>query len=766
MATRLLLPFDNVRGDAFEIRILDDNYTGEPVTVRGAASGLALRYEGPDDETHAPTIGSTLTFTLIRAGDEVDAFVADILTTPEGELRAHLYRNGVREWIGVILPDTITVPIDYLNGPVEVTAVDDLGLLASIDYKDDDGTPLNEWDRIPSHVLRILRNLRTVDDWTTGAEFLRVYDHLTGGTADEYQAGTYRTQNISVHGNTFWTVDGNVYTFTNALDALEQLALIMGARIFQAGGVWHFCPPWIADISTALPFYSFTKSGGAFTAAGATLAAVDLDNAPARFEAGFAATYGAPMRSVYRRQKYLGNVYLLDRDLVTNEFGDTITAPNSFDYETGAQFTVAGTLKITQNQIAGLTGPDRLVRYKLIVRLTIPGALIGGTRYYNAPAPDPSSAYAVEGYTLNTGTGTDYVTILAATNAGPGEWITSPSAGWELWTPPLRAGDAIIDADTFALPFTFTTIPTLTDGINLQITVDVVGVTGYPGATGGAGSGINYGLSATYQAAATFEVDALRVIYGDGSDNGNVIRYGATVSSGSPLRETLDIPDALMGDKISDNTRGRLRVYIGGEWKTSTRWKSHIHDDGATINRVLCLDRLALRRDPLTIIQGTVHRSGYITPLAVLVYEGDRYIATAIAHDLHTGAALISAYRIQDNPTGLGPTDDDGTIEPVAGTKGDPAIDIDGVNQGAKSAAAIYNALAAAATLQAMQETDATTVAGLQSAQQALANIGATVATHETKLGYITVSEPVDLDNIEGGDPGPGELFAMFIGKQ
>jgi hypothetical protein len=45
-------------------------------------------------------------------------------------------------------------------------------------------------------------------------------------------------------------------------------------------------------------------------------------------------------------------------------------------------------------------------------------------------------------------------------------------------------------------------------------------------------------------------------------------------------------------------------------------------------------------------------------------------------------------------------------------------------------------------------------------------NIAATVEEQQTKLGYITVTTPVDLDNIEAGDTGPGEIFAVFIGKQ
>ena len=735
MAERLRITFDDQDLTTWRISILDDNHVGAYTEGQVLVDSVALSYEGAADETHAPIIGSSLSFSLIRTSSAIDDLLSDLVTTPEGEIRVHLYKDDVRIWLGVILPDTITIPTDYLNGSAEITAVDDLGLLPTIDYLDDAGQALDDWDRLTDHLIRILSRLRTSDDWASGDEFLRIYDHLTAGTSSSYQSTSLRTYSLRLHGSTFWTLSDGVYEFMTAEEALEQIALVMGARIFLDGGIWHFCPPWIADVSTTLDFYSFARDGSAYTAAGSIDAAITINSGASRLADGWATTYGPPMRSVYRAQAYMGNVYLMDQDYLETSMGTTINAPNEFDYQIGSQFTVAGVLKIDQDQIGTLTGPDRLVRYRLTVQVMIPGALVGGTRYYHAPVSTPTSAWAVETYPVNTSSATDNVGIFSPSSTSVGSWSTSSSGtGWEIWTPVLRANDYNVATDSLSFPFSFTTLPTIADGQGLGIKVTVQAVTGFVGATGGAGSGINTSLSGTYLGAADYYIQDLRVIYGDGSDNGNVIRYGATVSTGSKLRETLDLPTAQIGDLVSDNTNGRLQVRIGSDWLNTTRWTSHLHTTGTTVNRLLSQDRLALRQDPLTIVEGTIWRTAHASPLNVLVLASDRYIITSVVRSLFLASSQVTAYRIQDNVATIQDPDDDGTILPVAGIKGDPLIDQDGISIAGKSATLITQVQAAPITLQGVQEDLATNTTAISSLDGDLTTLQGTVSTNTTNI--------------------------------
>lgn len=738
MAERIRIQFQDQDGDPWRISILDDNHTGAITEAQVLTDDVALTYDGPADETHAPLLGSSLSFSLIRTSAAVDSFLEDLVSAVEGTIRVHLYHNDLRIWLGVILPDTITITEDYLNGTAEITAVDDLSLLSEVKYQTDAGGALEGWDRLTDHVLRILARLRTADDWAAGDEFLRVYDHLTAGTDSAYQATSQRAYNIRVNHSSFYTLEDGIYNFNTAEEVLEQIALILGARLFLDGGVWHLLPPWLADISTTLSYYSFSRDGQGFTASGTTDAAVPINVGASRLADGWATTYGPPMRSVYRSQAYLGNVYLFKGDVPSADFSTSISAPNSFDYSVGSQFTIAGTLKIAQDQVLTLTGPDRLVRYKLRVQVMIPGAQVGGTRYFHAPVPDQSSIYALEGYTVGISGGTEQVTIFSPTATSVGSWTTSSSGtGWEIWTPVLRAGDVDLDQDLLSFPFTFTTLPTLTDGQGLAVRVDLLAFTGYVGATGGSGSGINGSLTGTYLGAATYSIQDLRVIFGDGGDNGNVIRYGATVSSASKLRETLDLDQAIIGDVISDNTNGRLQVNIGGTWSNTTRWTSHLHTAGTTVNRLLAQDRLALRQDPLTIIEGTIWRTRHVTPLDVLVWNSDRYVITSITRGLFLGSSQVTAYRIQDNTTDITNPDDDGTIQPVQGVKGDPLIDQDGIAPAGVTAVLLATAAASQVTLQTIQGDIATAATNIDNNTTAITAAEGDIATNTTAISSL-----------------------------
>lgn len=741
MAERIRIEWTDRRGTDWRISILDDQFTGSYYEGQVLSDSVALTYEGAADETHLPLIGSSLTFELIRTGQQVDDLLLDIVTAVEGDIRAHLYRDGSREWAGVILPDTVSYSLDYLNGTATVTAVDDLGLLDQIEYQDTDGSALTTSERFIDHIRRCLSYLRTEGDWASSDEFIRVVDHVTAGTDSTYQPTALRTYGLRVHNDSFWTVEEGIYTFTPVRTVLEQILLILGARMFQAEGVWWIVPPLAYDLTTNLNYYSFKRDGTAYTASANFDTEVVINSGQSRLEEGWTTLFAPPMRSVYRSQNYGGNLYLMARDIEEGDFSTSLPAPNEFDYPVGSRFTVGGTLKIDLSNISTLTGPDRLVRFKLRVQVMIPGALVGGTRYFNAQAPDPTSIYQVENMTVNTGATAVTIGIFSPTPTEVGEWTTSSSGtGWEVWTPIMRANDASISVDSISFPFSFTTLPTLTDGQGLVVNVSLIGVTGYVGATGGSGSGFNQSLSGTYVGASDYQIEDFRVMFGDGAGEGNVIRYGSTVSSASKLREVLELEDSIIGDVVSDNSRGRIQVRIGTDWLTTTRWTSHLHTSGMPINRLLTRDRLALRQSPLLSIEGTIHQTAAISPIHSLSLSSDIYLITSLTSNLFAATSEVTAYRLQDNPDDIGGTSDDGDIQPVAGTKGDPAPDGDGILIAGKSAMSGYLTAVAPTTITDLQEQASTTASSLSSLSTVVSTNSTNIATNVSDISSLESS--------------------------
>ena len=312
MAKRLNNDFTDAQGQAWSIQLFDSLYAGSTAPFSTVYGSPRLSWNGDPDETHAVTLPSKLSLEIVRTTQAVEDYLAAVPAREEGQLLVKVYKGSALEWIGVVLPETLSVPLDDLNGVASLEAVDALGLLSRLDYKDTDGTAFTGWEALTGHLLKILAKLPTWSHYASSDVVLYVADHLRPQQADGDQPANFYTMRTRVEHETFYEVDddGNT-TWMKCADVLAQIATVMGARMIHAAGAFYFVPSLAYLASDTPALYGFQKDGTGDTTFPNLPAVVTVDSGG--LEDGWAIRHAPPVRAVFRSQEYLGNLALFRR---------------------------------------------------------------------------------------------------------------------------------------------------------------------------------------------------------------------------------------------------------------------------------------------------------------------------------------------------------------------------------------------------------------------------------------------------------------------
>lgn len=125
-------------GVTYELRILQRNYTGEPLEI-GDVQSLGVEIQSGSGGVDQPIIKTLLHFTVV---DSVDMGVVDGVKhggweefyTPDATLyKVRLLRDGVIIWAGCITPDSWSDSLVY-RGSVTITARDNVGHMADFEF--------------------------------------------------------------------------------------------------------------------------------------------------------------------------------------------------------------------------------------------------------------------------------------------------------------------------------------------------------------------------------------------------------------------------------------------------------------------------------------------------------------------------------------------------------------------------------------------------------------------------------------------------------
>lgn len=683
MSERLNTTFTDRNGQPWRLEIHDAQYVGTPATFTGTRGGFQLEWSSPADETHPSILPSTLRLEVVRTSPAVDAFLAAIPAREEGEMVAKLYKGTALEWLGLVLPESLEIEADDLNGLATFEAVDDLGMLSRQPYRQSNGEAFTGWDRITSHLLKVLNKTRTAQHMTPtelgGADFLRVIDHVTPQTAEGTPPPNRATFRTRVDHSAFYEVEDGNTAFMTCADVLEQLAQLFGARVFFAAGAWNFAPPFAYMESNPPSFYGFQQDGSAGTSSGTLPSPLDLTTTGAT-EVGWATIYHPPFRAVYREQRYAGNLPSYGPHTATSaagEWGPTLASTLGHVYQVGSTFTVSGTLRVVLQEDATLTGSDRVVRWLFGVQLVATGEEVGGTRYYVAQPPAPATPYDLESVTWYNASGPQTAPIFNPTPTPVGSWTATPGGDrWACWTPAQVAADTPGGGSVLLFPFSFTTTETVTTAANVGVVLSLEGWTGHY-ADGSNNTATNSQSAAYLAQALTYEVQDLTITLGEqGANNGNALRFGALLDPTTTLVENMELPPALVGDKVTDNSSGRtqLETQTSGGWQDSAAWTSHLTTTPGPINSVLCRDRIQLRGHVLHSLTGQVHEAPHFTPLQAVTDDGRLYLVTTCTRVLDIATTGLTCTLLEVVGTAIG-SEDDGTTVPGPGFPGGGTTD-------------------------------------------------------------------------------------------
>lgn len=315
-AVRYTSKFTDEQGDTFAVEIVDADYGGSsPFEFTLGADGFTLNYETTPQDRFQAVMGSTLEFSMHAQNANDAALVANIAGSVEGRYTVKVTRDpdGTPSlfWSGTILAEQVTIADDYFPQEIRLTASDDLGNLANIEYNDD-GTAYTGKDYIYRHLLKALKKTRHFDNYGTTAAVLKwannFYESSTTTTADHLAT-------IGILHSAWYNVEGGtIESYATAFEVVENIARAFNARLFQHEGAFWFVPVQLyaafTSASNSLTVESCKADGTKLTQT--TQATKYTDGTDGYRKAGNALTYMRPLSSVRKTWDTAGDVEVLE----------------------------------------------------------------------------------------------------------------------------------------------------------------------------------------------------------------------------------------------------------------------------------------------------------------------------------------------------------------------------------------------------------------------------------------------------------------------
>lgn len=252
--------FDNIGWDVY----IYGPGTGT-INAHLGANIFTKRYEGAED-VNAAIIPSSVSITLLAQNQsEVDAheaLLSEIALGNEGDFILKIVKNGVLDWVGLILADQIQFSDDRLPRPFTIRAVDGLARLKEIEFNKD-GT---EFDTVPAYLSQhIIIALQKTGLWAELSPGLKAV--LAWTCAENTLYSTF-LEGIRLNHIVWLYIDGKGGTDTTtnkrsktAWDVLEQIAQAFHARILMAeGSFWFIQIPALLNSATA-SIYTYGDNG-------------------------------------------------------------------------------------------------------------------------------------------------------------------------------------------------------------------------------------------------------------------------------------------------------------------------------------------------------------------------------------------------------------------------------------------------------------------------------------------------------------------------
>ena len=658
---RLYSEFLDQDGNGWRVNIYQDGYLGSTYTFNLGGEGFTLSYEGDNQSRHQPIIGSSVSIPFTETTSDHSTFIEALATSAEGEFTVAIIKDpdGVNTlyWGGVLQPDQCVIQDEYFPVRTTLRAVDDLGNLKNVLYNNGGtGYGLASPSTVVDHLIIGLSWVRQSHLWGTSTVMLKYVDDFR---SDDHVAASNFLYNTKVLHNSFYNPDEDgVNQFLSIYTVLESFATAFNARIFQANGTFWFIPVGAYQYSTTLNFFTCTK-GGTVSGSSTSLNTVLTLGTDVIKMAGYEHSFLPPLMRVERPQNYSGNVPRIFANVYEKTDFGTALEDADFDYAANSVFRLSGTAYITQPGNGTTTGNARVGRFLLRFTLKVGNYYLRRTATFagvqNLFQMEAGSVLSYEPHTYNTTTW--------SLTAGPFEIVTDV---YDINEGCTGEGALVVAMDIVTPPLT-------AQSNSIELTGAIQNVT-YQG-----------NLSNVTNVNTNYRVQLLRLDQiEEDATNGDEVTFSAHGLSSS--RVVYEQPKVYVGDAVSQNSKGILKIVDGGQLLPSTGWTSlNYTGTGIGIHLLGVREVLAGQRLHTRVQRGELYK-GPIEMYHTL-YDGERYfLPFQLSVEANSRTTTVEAFYVNRDATGI--TDTTSDTEDVRGpVNGFPSSPSNGFTQGIQEAA-------------------------------------------------------------------------------
>jgi hypothetical protein len=643
MAIRFYSEFSTERGNTWRVNIHDTEFSGEAEEYSSAAPGFVLSYFGGKD-VFSPLMPSTCSLHMMVQTDTQQALLTDLADFAEGkfiiEVREDPDGTDLRHWLGMLTPESVRIPDQARPFAVELEAICGLATLSRQDYD-----PALIGITTSSTLDHLLTSLAGIPQQR--AMFATTDPYLLAPVDIEPVTGTAGQtflEDVSFGAVTYDPELGQ-RTVGTAEDMLVQICVMFNARLFMYRGTWLLMPvaKVMSTASLLTNVLSATKDGA--VSSGSNIVTPVNFNQSDRHRLGGEFYYLPAVRKITREIDYFGNTpFAGSRQLYPNQFraiGHTFTGePTSLTISGSAPTEIAGdnTLKVrgfcavilpwdyTSNP--AYDPQSRLSRWRIELKVQC------GNKYLKRNIAHDFSTTSVGSDLLYDppGGGVQGATIFNASEPDVFTWTTDSASRVHFWTDVMRNGHQTFEGDPIStqIDWQFLT-PTLGSAQAASVTVTMQ-VRGYNGVADASHPNAYTAPSSLYNSSVTRMYGDIAVYIGDGSDNGDVLTFGAELNNGAT--EEMRLPVGFYAEGPSDDVYNFSSAALtdpNGE--NVEGFTSHNTTATTPLATLLCIDRLEHFGEQQECYKGDFQSEIILNPILSPRFLSKNWMITSMRHE-------------------------------------------------------------------------------------------------------------------------------------
>lgn len=244
-SVRLKGEFKSDEGVDYVVDIYDANHVGGYTSVTLGSDGFKLKYSGSGKERFDPIKASQVTFEVFEYSSAVGNVIDELATGEQGDFKVKITKDGSSFWNGILLTDVSSTKDESLPRSHQLRAVCGLSLMKKLDFNSKVFDGVNSTiDGLHTHlrILQYLLKFYITDDFYSGSQtFIRTSVNWFEDSHPAYAQNIDPMLYSATYPLAFQDVsDAGQTKNISAYDALKQLCLTWGARVFMADGEWYF----------------------------------------------------------------------------------------------------------------------------------------------------------------------------------------------------------------------------------------------------------------------------------------------------------------------------------------------------------------------------------------------------------------------------------------------------------------------------------------------------------------------------------------------